>query len=493
MTAAAVLALTGCSSGGGSGSSGESRLVVAQTADTRSLFANSSTSQLEINISEQVNEKLIEFSADGTKFEPRLAESWEQVDPLTLRVKLRTGVKFTNGEAFNAESAKFSLETMLKANAYKAFTNSIGSIAVVDENTVDVKAASPSDLVLASLAMGSFQYPKKHFETVGEKEFAAAPVGTGPYKFKEWTKGVKITFERNPDYWNGKVGFDVLEFRIIPDPAAQVAALQSGEVDVVVDVPRGSVEQIEATKSLKLATRPSNRIYYATFNTIKPGPLQNPKVRLALRYAVDTNALLEGPLDGHGFPLKGQITSAAFFGHDETRQPTTYDPVKAKQLLAEAGYPNGFEFHLQYSSTNIKEVGQALATQFEAIGLTVKQDLLESGTFLQRLVAKELEGVFYSGSLPPPDSHFMYQQFESTFRYAYYANPKIDELIKQELASADRAERAKIFKSMLDEFDQNPAFIPLFQAKDAYGLNGKIEGFTPRASQFLDVRALTKK
>ena len=466
------------------------KLVVAQTADTRSLFANSATAQPEINISEQITEKLIEFSADGKSFEPRLAEKWEQIDPVTLHLTLRDGVTFTNGEEFSAESAAFSLEIMRNAAAYASFTSAISDVQVVDESTVAVISDGPSDLIMASLAMGSFQYPKEYFEEVTQEGFATDPIGTGPFKLKEWKKGVRIDLVRNDDYWDGAPALEEIEFRIIPEKTAQVAALQAGEVDLVQDVVHGSRKQVDDADGIDLVTRPSSRIYYAFFNTLVDGPLQNPKVRQALQYAIDVEALIDGALGGYGTPLKGQVGMESMFGFDEKRKATPYDPEKARKLLAEAGYPDGFELPFEYSPGNFKEVGQAMASQLEDVGISVKQEMLEPGTALQNIITKEMKGLTYWGLLTPPDEHFVYQQFESNFRYSYYQNPVIDDLLARELASGDRDERKKIFIEMLDEFDKDPAYIPLFQSVDAYGVAQGVSGFEPRASQFIDLRTV---
>lgn len=490
---ALALALGACGGAGGDEPAGEGsdrHLVVAQTADVRSLFANSTTAQAEINVTAQMNEKLIEFTADAKGFEPRLATEWKQVDPTTLHLTLRDGVTFTNGEPFDAESAKFSLDTMLAAKAYASFTSSIASIDVVSDHVVAVKSKTPSDLVLASLAMGSFQYPKEYFAKVGEEAFAAKPIGTGPFVLEAWKKGVAITFKANEKYWGDKPVFDRLEFQIIPDKSAQVTALQSGEVDLVPDLPRGSVSQVKNAGDLQVVQRPSNRIWSLGINTVADTPLKNKKVRVALQYALDVDKLIAGPMNGFGTALDGQITTDAFFGFDPDRKAKGYDPQKAKALLAEAGYPNGFEVNFEYSVNHGKEIAQAIAAQLEEVGVKVKQNLLEPGTFLQKLSGKELSGLFMAGSLPPPDAHFMYQQYESNFRYSYYKNPTVDELIATEINSPDKETRKQVFKDMLAIFDDDPPYVPMYQAEDLYGLAGDLKGFTPRASQFLDLKAL---
>lgn len=467
------------------------KLTLAQGIDPRSLWGNSSTTQQEINVSEQITEKLFEFSTDANEFEPRLATSWRQVDDTTLEVKLRPGVTFTNGEAFDAESAKFSIDEMIKAPSYSSFVGVIAGAEVVDKSTIRIKTKSPTLLHMPALAMGSFQYPPAYFKQVGADGFGQKPIGTGPYKLAEWVKDASVTLEANEKYWAGPPPTKTVVFRNIPEGAAKLAALEAGEIDFIIDVPLDAVERIQRNPDLQLFSRPSNRLFYLVPSVLTDTPLKNAKVRQALWHAVDVNGLIQGLFKGRAKPLAGQVLTPSFFGFDPNRKPTPYDPDRAKQLLAEAGFPNGFEFVFKYPSGRYaqdKEVGQALVSQLQKVGLRPKQEVLESGTFLTQLTSLQLNDMYLGGSLPPPDIHFMYQQFQTGFRYSYYTNAQFDELLKQGAATANREERAGIYKKMLDLCEQDPPYIPLYQPEDYYAGSKKLTGFVPRASQFLDVQ-----
>lgn len=468
------------------------RLTVAQPVDPRSLWANSSTAQQEINVSEQINEKLIEFNVDAADVEPRLATEWKQLDDTTLQLKLRQGVKFTNGEDFDSESVKVSMDAMVKSTAYATFANVIASTDVVDKYTVNVKTKNPTLLHMPALAQGSFQYPAKYFAQLGPDEFGKKPIGTGPYKFVDWVKDSRVTFEANEQYWGGVPAIKTLIMRTIPEGAARLAALEAGEIDFTTDVPLDAVERVERNNTLQLFSRPSNRSFYLTASTLTDTPLKNAKVRQALWYAVDVNALIQGLFKGRGVPLASQILPPGFFGNDPTRKPTPYNPDRAKQLLAEAGVPNGFDFTFKYPGGRFaqdKEMGQAVASQLAKVGLRPKQEVLESGTYLTQLSTLQLNDMFLSGSLPPPDAHFAYQTFQTGFRYAYYSNPKLDELITKGASTANREERASIYKQALDVLDADPPYVPLFRAEDYYAGTKKLSGFAPRASQYIDLRS----
>jgi len=416
------------------------KLTIAQGLEPRSLWGNAFTGQQEINVAEQITEKLIEFTPDAQDYEPRLATEWKQVDPTTWQFKLRQGVKFTNGEEFDANSAVYSLGVTKSAPSYASWVSMIVTATVVDKHTINVITDGPTMLHLPGLAMSSFQYPAKYFAEVGKDTFGTKPVGTGPYKLVEWVKDDHISLEANPDYWGGPVSVKTIVFRNIPEGAARLAALQTGEIDFTIDVPLDAAEQIENNPDLQLFTRPSNRVFMLWMSNITDSPLKDPKVRQALQYAIDVDALTKALFKGRATKLQGQILTPSFFGFISDWQAKPYDPEKAKQMLAEAGYPNGFDFTFKYSAGRYvqdKEAGQAIAAQLAKVGARAKQEVLEPGTFLTQMQAKQLTDMHLGGYLPPPDAHFMYQQFRTGFVYSITAIPEIDELVLKGAASAE--------------------------------------------------------
>ncbi len=470
------------------------KITIAQGADPRSLWSSSSTTQQEINVSEQITEKLIEFNPDTNDFEARLATEWKQFDDTTFQMKLRPNVMFTNGEPFNAEAAKFSIETMIKAPSYASFTSVIAGADVVDPLTINVKTKTPTLLHIPALAMGSFQYPLKYFQETGPDNFGRKPIGTGPYVFGEWVKDSNVTMEANPQYWGGAPAIKTVIFRNIPEGAAKLAALEAGEVDLIIDVPLDAVERIERNNGLQLFSRPSNRMFNLTLSTLTDTPFKKAGVRQAMKYAVDVPAIMKGLFKGRARQLDGQPLAKGFFGYDPNRKPIAYDPEKTKQMLAAAGFPDGFEVTFKYSSGRYaqdKETGQVIASQLAKVGIKTKQEVLESGTFLNQLSKLELNDMYYSGSLPPPDAHFTFQTWQTGFRYSYYSNKELDALIDKGAATASRDERTKIYLQALDLIDKDPPGVPLFTPDDFYAGTKKVSGFVPRGSQFVDVKPIT--
>lgn len=466
-------------------------LIIGMGFSPRSLWANSSTTQQEINISEQISEKLIEFGPDA-QFEPRLAESWEQLDDTTLELKLREGVTFTNGEPFNAESAAFSIDIMLNSFAYGTFTSAISGAEVIDEYTLHIKTATPTGLHMAALAVGSFQYPPAYFAELGEEEFGKAPIGTGPYMLDEWIVGEEVRLKVNPDYWWGAPDIENVTFKSIPEEASRLAALETGEIGLLLDLPLDAANRIEANPDLQVIGRPGTRLYSLTLSTLSDTPLVNPEVRQAIKYAIDIQEIIDGPLQGRATPLANQRMTSAYFGFDPNRQVIEHDPERAMQMLADAGYPDGFSVTFKYSSgryTKDTEVGQVIAAQLAEVGIDVTQEVLEPGTFLDQLNALELNDMFFSGTLPPPDAHYVYFQNECEWRYAYYCREDVDALIEAGTQTVDPDERMEIYNQIRAIFDEDPPAVDLYVTEDLYGATTALSGFVPWASQFTDVRS----
>ncbi len=460
----------------------------------RKLWANSSTTQQEINISEQISEKLIEFSPDAQSFEPRLAELWEQIDDTTLEMKLREGVTFTNGEPFTAESAVFSIDVMRNSSAYTLFTSAVAGAEVAGPMTIRIKTTEPTGLHLPALAVGNApSIILQYFQEVGEEEFGRMPIGTGPYVLNEWILGEEVRLDANPDDRGGMPDIEHVTFRSIPEETSRIAALETEEIGLLLDLPLDAADRIEEDADLQVLGRPGNRLYRLTFGTLIDTPIAA-AVRRALQYAIDVDSIIAGPLEGRGEALQGQALSPSYFGFDPDRERTPDHPERARELLAEAGYPDGFKVTLKYPSgryTKDQEVGQIVAANLQAVGLEVEQVVLEPGTFLDQLNQKELNDIFFSGTLPPPDAHFVYFQLECAWRYSYICRPELDALIKAGTQTADLDERLAIYDELRAFLDEDPATIPMYVTEDLYGAVDELAGFEPRASQFLDVRSFT--
>ena len=474
-------------------------LIVAQGADPRSLSPLSSTAQQEKNVSNQIVERLMIYSADGSDFIPILATAWEKTAPDTLRVHLREGVAFTNGEPFDAAAAAYGVNLMIQAPAYLGFTGMLDRAEVIDDNTIDViaKQEAPERLMVTALALGSFMYPPQYTEQVGYLDgFATAPVGTGPFMLKEWLKDDRVTLTANPDYWGGPPGVSTLIFRPIPEGSARVAALEAGDIDFSIDIPLDAWDRVSNNPGLVAIAAPGGRAYRLTFATLWGGPLGDKTVREAVSHAIDRAGIVEFMFGGLGSLLEGQPMEPAVFGYDPSLSNPTYDPDLARQLLAQAGYANGFDMTFKYSGGRYpqdREVGELIASQLADVGIRANQVVLESGEFLTQLSALELRDMFYSGSLTPTDAHFALTSFTCGFRYAYWCNEEYDALIEKAQFTADEADRLAMYQQAVQILHDDYAILPLYTMDDLYAYQPGVTGFTPMRDQYLDFRAIGKE
>lgn len=474
-------------------------LVVAQGFDPRCLSPLFGTAQQDKNVSGQVVERLVQFSPDALGYLPELATRWEKIGNDTLRVHLRRGVRFTNGEEFNAHSAKYSLDQMLRAGSLAFFVSHLARADVVDLYTVDIKAKGPTSerLMLSALAMGSFQYPPAYTEQVGLlRGFCQRPIGTGPYKFVEWVKDDRVVFEANADYWGGAPRVRRLVFRPIPEGAARVAALQAGDIDLAIDIPLDAMDRISNDPNVRVHAIRGMRIFRLTLAAKWEGPLQHKKVRQALQYAIDVDAIIRTVLKGRARKLDGQPLTPEYFGYVSGFKPYPYDPERTKRMLTEAGFPNGFEVTFKYPHGRYaqdKEVSEAIAAQLLKVGVRTKQVVLEPGEFLTQLSQLGLRDMFYSGSLPPPDAHYFYTQFMCNFRYAYWCRPDFDAMVTRAASTPDDRERLRIYREMAVLLQDDPTGVPLFAPSDIYATAANVAGWRPYKDQFLYLAKVYKR
>jgi len=494
----AVVALVACGllagtlpPAGGAPRNPKDTLVVAQGFDPRCLSPLFGTAQPDKNVSGQVVERLVTFSPDSLGFLPELAIRWEKTAPDTLRLTLRRGVQFTNGEEFNANTARYSLEQMLRAPSLAFFVSALRAAEVVDLYTIDIKAKAPTTerLMLTALAMGSFQYPPVYTEQVGLlRGFCQRPVGTGPYRFVEWIKDDRVVFEANADYWGGAPRIRRLIFRPIPEGPARVAAVQAGDIDMATLVPLDAWDRVTGDAGLTAHAIRGARVFGLMLAAKWEGPLQHKKVRGALQSAIDVDGIVRTLLKGRARRLEGQPLTPEYFGYQHDLKAAPYNVASARQQLAEAGFPNGFQVTFKYPNGRYpqdKEISEAIAAQLLKVGVWTRQVVMEPGEFLTQLSQLGLRDIFYFGSLPPPDAHYMYTQYLCNFRYAYWCRQDFDALMARAGATSDDKERLRLYREMALIMRDDPPHVPLFAQDDLYATGKIVAGWRPYKDQSL--------
>jgi peptide/nickel transport system substrate-binding protein len=472
------------------------RLVIAQGQDIVWLNPMKTTAQVNLNAATQIVEGLMMLDVDQQTIKPLLATSWERLDDLTFQVKLREGVTFTNGEPFNAEVAKFSLELGSREAAMSNMLSAIERVDVVDDYTINIVTSNPYPLMEISLARSSYMLPPAYFQEVGEDAFNEAPIGTGPYMLTERVSGQRVVMRANPDYWGGAPAIPEIEFRPIQEDGARIAALQTGEVHLATNMPLAFIPRLEQAAGVSPVTVEGARIYLVILDN-RPdvgSPLEDKRVRQALNYAVDKEALIDALFEGRARLVDGQQANANFVGYNPNLEPYPYDPERARELLAEAGYPDGLELTFKYPFGRIagdKEVSEAIAGMLEEVGVRTEQIVLESGEFLNQLVTLQLTPMALAAYATAPDAHYQYSINLTGERYSYYHNPEYDELVKRAATTTDPAERQALYEQAAEIAHDDPPFIFLFTPDDLYGVSDRLQGWQPRPDQGIDLRGVT--
>lgn len=470
-----------------------STIVIAQAVDAYSMDPAKHSNFPTANILFQIYDGLIAQDESG-ELVPALAVSWSNPDDLTWRFKLREGVKFHNGEAFNAEAVKVSFDRALDPEFKAPYFSRIAHIAgieVVDEYTVDFKTEKPFPTMLLSLYEASFPsliVPPAYAKENDGASLAANPVGTGPYKFVEWLKDERVVLEANPDYWGGKPAIEKVVFRPIAETRTRIAELRSGGADIIVDVPPEDIASLESGDT-KISTIASDTLYFLAFDTTRDTPLKDKRVRQAINYAVDVEAIQQALLNGMGTRIALTLPANGF-GYEASWEPYPYNPEKAKELLAEAGYPDGFEVPLmtrkgRYMKDN--EIVEATAGFLARVGIKADIQYLEPGVWGQVSERKGREGITFPG-WSGRDPQLVWTPLLLTGQYqSYYSNAALDELLLAGASTIDPDARKAIYGKAAAIIKDEAPHLPMIQPPLIYGLDTSLT-WTPRSDGIIDLR-----
>lgn len=462
------------------------RLVIAQGQDIVWLNPMKTTAQVNLNAASHIIETLMLYDYDAGGVVPHLATSWERIDDRTMRVELRRGVVFSNGEPFDATAAKFSLELGMAEPAMSGSLSALDRVEIVNDYTIDVITKYPYPLLEISLARASHMVPPAYFRAVGEEEFNRNPIGTGPFVLGERIPGERVVLRRNDSYWGGASALPEVEFRPIQEDGARLAALQTGEVHIATNMPHSMYDRLVASPGVDAVTVEGARVMLLILDAREGSPLADKRLRQAINYAIDKELLLEALFGGRGVILQGQQATPSYFGFNPDLSPYPYDPERARQLLAEAGHPNGLTLDFKYSFgryANDKETSEAIAGMLEDVGIRTNQIVLEGGEFLSQLVSLQLTPMAFVGYATAPDVSYQYNINLCGERYAYYCNPRYDELVRAAEATLDPQERLELYRQVSELAYDDPPFAYLFAPDDLYGVSQRVEGWQPRPDQ----------
>lgn len=463
-------------------------LVIAQNFDPQTLWPNGTTASDNLNAGSAIVEGLFWQDPRVNETLPLLATGFEMESPTSVIINLREGVSFSNGEPMNADAVVHSINIFMdkeQTPAYAQVALAFAAAEKVDDLTVRVTLHDPYPPLALALSQ-IYIVPPKYWNEVGLEAFGVNPIGTGPFKLVEWIRDDRLVMETNADYWGElPVGIDRLVWRPVPDDTARVAGLTVGEYHIAKDLPVTAIPALEIESSIKLVPVPSYRIYQIGMSSLPEhvSPLQNKLVRQALNYAVDKNAIINSLFFGKAEALNGQVLRKSQLGFNPELSDYPYDPEKAKSLLAEAGYPDGFEIPFKFPSGRYaqdREVSEAIAGMLSKVGIKTNLIALEPGEFLRQLRSKELAPMYFVGLAPQDDPAFQASQYVSTWRYTPIANERIDELAENGAKEMDTEKRRAIYQEMMAIMHDEAPIIFLYDGIDVYGTDARLSNFLPR-------------
>jgi peptide/nickel transport system substrate-binding protein len=501
-------ATTSAATQSGSTSAGQpARAGAPSNATTLVLAASAGVSTLDPAIESgasfetflQMWDALTKFDAYTMKLGPGLATSWKPLDANTWQFKLRENVKFHNGEPFDARAVKYTFERIADpANKSEHLSRAptIKRVDIVDPHTVNI-VTSELDATLPLGVSWWLVMPPQYIQDKGLEYALAHPVGTGPFKFVDWRQGDFITMDANPEYWGGKPNFERLTIKVIPEPATRLAALKAGEAQIAVQLPPDLVSEVTASSDLRVETVPvgvTTLIQFDTAHGPADSPLKNQKVRQALNYAVDKQSLHKNLLAGQGAIAQGQSVSPEAFGYNPNIKAYPYDLDKAKQLLSEAGYPNGFSFTMYTPVGKYlmdKEVTTAIADQLSKIGVQAKVQALEWGVFSQQIRGNMNGEAFMIGWYDYGDADFSMRHATTNSPYRFMSAPEYDELMRQSRSAAETEQRQQLLWKAGQVLHDTAPGIWLFHLPAIHGVSNRVDNYKPRPDEkwnFLPLR-----
>ncbi len=420
----------------------------------------------------QIFDTLLRRNIKTLQLEGNLAESWRAVNETTWQFKLKRGVKFHNGEPFDAAAVKFSVERMLNPKQAAPGRTSIATIDhvdIADTYTVNVITRAPFPLLPVRMS------------PVGDAGFAVKPVGTGPYKFVEWVKDERLVLEANKDYHRGAPAIERLVFRPVPELTTRVAALLSGQADLVSDIPPDQTGKIQGsgTAHVEVSTLGGFVIMVKMTNYLMPGPWQDARVRKAINYAIDMDTIIKTVLEGYGQVLGVPLEKEAF-GFNPNIKWYGYDPERAKALLREAGYAGGFEMTLHAPNRrymNDIEVMQAMAQMLGKVGIKAKVEVWEQSIYTTKWRKRELLPAYMTawGGAGVFDGDLLSSSVHSKSALAIFKDEALDKMLEEAQATSDPERRKAIYWKAQELIYEQAPIIKAYQQAHIFGVSNRLD------------------
>src|SRR6056297_3203617 len=460
-------------------------LVFARSGDSVGLDPARETDGESFYGSTQIFDTLVEFKPGTTEVQPALAKTWDVSDDgLEFTFHLREGVKFHDGTDMNADAVKFSFDRQFveshpyfdqgpwKYWGYMDMSNIVDRIEAVDDYTVKFYLQKVEAPFLANLAMDFAAIVSPTAVEKYGKEFPSNPVGTGPFTFVSWKKDDSIVLDANKDYWGEGPYLDRVILRVIPDATARYLALKNGEVDVIDFPSADDLELMEADANIELIQQPGLNVGYIAMNCEKE-PFDNKLVRQAMNYAIDRQSIIDAVYGSAGQVAKNPLPPTMWSYNDDI-DPYPYDPAKAKELLAEAGYADGFETTLwampvaRPYNPNARRIAEIVQEDLSELGVEAEIVSYDWGTYLDRTDTGEhsMAMLGWTGDNGDPDN-FLFVLLSipaaevPAGNIAFWKNKEFNDRIVQAKETFDQAERTRLYEEAQEIFHEEAPWVPI--------------------------------
>ena len=478
-------------------------LVIATDAPPKAMNPHAHSSDANFSYMSNFFDGLLQRKAPEGKLAPALAVKWERVDALTWKFDLRKGVKYHNGNDFNAADVKYTFERMKNPKYSKLLNiaNSIASIETPDDYTVIFTTTKPVPWFAETMHQ-NFIVDKESTETRDDGDYNTRAIGTGAYKFVEWVKGSYISMEANEDYWEGAPKYKTVQIRPTTEESTRFAALAGKQVDILNGVPLTLFDRVKAMPHVEIISQAARRAIYLGLGNAEGTPLADLRVRQAIAQAINEDEIIDKIMRGQA-TIANQVPDGPTIGYDSSIKRLDYDPVKAKQLLADAGYPDGFELTIAGPNDryiNDEKIAEAVAKYLAKVGIKVSLDVKPKSIFFDELTSYKynfyligwFDGSYDFGRSAEKLLHTPNKdKGMGTYNGGMYSNATIDSELIASSSIIDRAEREKALQVINKQAIDDVAMIPLHYQQDiAAVVKGKDIKFQPRPDRWVVVKEI---
>ncbi|NWF55749.1 MAG: hypothetical protein HXY45_13245 [Syntrophaceae bacterium] len=460
------------------------QLVNALSSDISTLDPQNHNIRVNYIVGWHLYDNLVYRDQKTLKIGPHLAESWKIIDDNTWEFKLRKGVKFDNGEPFTAESVKFTIERGLDPKCpQRPSVSWVKEVKILDDYTVRILTEKPYPVALDRLA--NYQMlPPKWVKEKGLEFIATNANGTGPYRLKEWKRGVHVILEAKEDYWKGAPAIKTIIFRPIKEIATQISELMTGGIDIVRDVPPDQIPLVENSGIARTSKAPTLRVVYLLFDSAGragKSPVQNLKVRQAISHAIDVDTLIKTVMNGNALRTAA-VLNPQHFGYDKSLEnPYPYNPEKAKQLLKEANFPSDQPLRLvTYTGSiqNPRALVEAIGGYLNKVGIKTNINVFTDIGMWDRLGREGKQNDMHihswgSGGVYDADALY-YSYFRTGAAYCYGSSPEMDKWLDDARATMNMEQRKKLYYNAGKYINDQALAVSLWAQYSILGINKRV-------------------